>query len=373
MNQNDRRKFLKFSTILGTSFLSTSKLLASSSSKAIESSNSINHKKQKTRILGSGEHRIEVNYGMGLGCMGMTWNRTFIPDAKHMTSLLQKAYDMGVNLFDTAEAYGPFGNEILVGNAIKGFRKNIILCSKFGFNIQDGKLKGLNSNPKHIREAVEQSLIRLNTDYIDLLYQHRPDPKVPIEVVASTVKDLIQEGKVKHFGLSEAGISDIRKAHAIQPLTALQTEFSLLTRQHEENVMAVCEELGIGFVPYSPLSRGYLTGYINERTQYDAQNDNRPNLPRYTPDAVKANWPIIKVLENFGNDRGYTVAQVALAWIMAQKNWIVPIPGTTKQAHLQENLWASAIELSTEELNQLTTSIETIPIMGSRYPAPPTK
>jgi aryl-alcohol dehydrogenase-like predicted oxidoreductase len=291
-----------------------------------------------------------------------------------MIALVRKAYDMGVNLFDTAEAYGPFTNEVLVGEAIAPFRKKITLCSKFGFEIQNGKMTGgFNSHPDHIRTVVEQSLKRLNTDVIDLLYQHRVDPKIPIEDVAGTVKDLIKEGKVKHFGLSEAGVQNIRKAHAVQPITALQTEFSLLTREPLEDVIPVCEELGIGFVPYSPLSRALLTGYINERTKYIASNDNRATLPRYKADAIIANWGIIDILTTFGNQRGYTAAQVALAWLMAQKPWIVPIPGTTKLAHLQENLRAANIELTADELKQLTNEISAIKITGDRYATPQTK
>ncbi|SFQ45413.1 Predicted oxidoreductase [Parafilimonas terrae] len=274
---------------------------------------------------------------------------------------------MGVTFFDTAEAYGPFKNEALVGEALAPFRKDIIICSKFGFNIQDGKLAGLNSKPAHIREVVEQSLKRLKTDYIDLLYQHRVDPNVPIEDVAGTVKDLIQEGKVKHFGLSEAGAQTIRKAHAVQPLTALQSEYSLMTRQPENDVIKVCEELGIGFVPYSPVSRGFLSGYINEHTKYNPDNDNRPTLPRYQPDAIKANWVMIDTLSEFGNQRGLTAAQVALAWLLAQKPFIVPIPGTTKLAHLQENLWSAGYEFTSQELQELTAALSKIKIVGDRY------
>jgi len=330
--------------------------------------------KDRYRTLGSGKHSIKVSYGMGLGCMGMSFNRSFIPDKKPMIELIRKAYDMGVNLFDTAEAYGPFTNEVLVGEAIAPFRKKIVLCSKFGFDIQNDKMTGgLNSHPDHIRQVVEQSLKRLNTDVIDLLYQHRVDPKIPIEDVAGTVKDLIKEGKVKHFGLSEAGVQNIRKAHAVQPISALQTEFSLMTREPLEDVIPVCEELGIGFVPYSPLSRALLSGYINERTKYIASNDNRATLPRYKAENIIANWGIIDILTAFGNQRGYTAAQVSLAWLMAQKPWIVPIPGTTKLAHLQENLGTGAIELTVDELKQLTADISKITIVGDRYPTPQTK
>ncbi|MGC4051420.1 MAG: aldo/keto reductase [Paludibaculum sp.] len=329
---------------------------------------------RKTRALGSGKNRIDVSYGIGLGCMGMSWNRSFVPDRDKMVGVIRKAYDMGVSLFDTAEAYGPFANEELVGEAIAPFRKNITLCSKFGFDIQNGRMTGaFNSQPKHIKEVVDQSLKRLRTDHIDLLYQHRVDPNVPMEDVAGTVKELIAQGKVRFFGLSEAGPASIRKAHAVHPVTALQTELSLMSREPLQDVLPVCEELGIGFVPYSPLSRAYLTGYINERTTYVPSNDNRPTLPRYKPDAVVANWKFIDVLIEFGNKRGLTPAQVALAWLSAQKPFIVPIPGTTKLAHLQENLWSADFQFAPDELKAFTAAIEAIPITGARYPTPQTR
>jgi aryl-alcohol dehydrogenase-like predicted oxidoreductase len=371
--QQNRRNFLKSGTALTASVVAAS-ILNLKPSTAMASANTNNPSKNGTRTLGTGKHSIEVAYGIGLGCMGMSFNRSFIPEKAPMIALIRKAYDMGVNLFDTAEAYGAFTNEVLVGEAIAPFRKNITLCSKFGFDIQNGKLTGeLNSHPKHIREVVEASLKRLNTDVIDLLYQHRVDPKIPIEDIAGTVKDLIAEGKVKHFGLSEAGVENIKKAHAVQPVTALQSEFSLMTREPLTDVIPVCEQLGIGFVPYSPLSRAYLTGYINERTKYTASNDNRASLPRYKADAIVANWTIIDVLTAFGNQKGYTAAQVALAWLMAQKPFIVPIPGTTKLAHLQENLGVGNIVLTAEELLQLTTAINSITIVGDRYATPQTK
>jgi aryl-alcohol dehydrogenase-like predicted oxidoreductase len=314
------------------------------------------------RMLGS----LKVS-PLGLGCMGMSYHRSFIPDKKYMIALLRKAVDMGVNLFDTAEAYGPLLNEELVGEALAPVRKQILICTKFGFNIQDNKLSGLNSQPEHIRAVVDQSLKRLRTDHIDLLYQHRVDPSVPMEDVAGTVKDLIKAGKVRHFGLSEAGADNIRKAHAVQPVTALQSEYSLMTRQPEQDVIKVCGELGIGFVPYSPLSRGFLSGMLNERTKYNPNNDNRPTLPRYQPDAVKANWVMIETLAEFGNQRGLTVAQVALACLLAQQPFIVPIPGTTKLAHLQENLWAANYQFTPEELNTLTAAVSQIKIVGERY------
>lgn len=368
MKNNNRRNFLKKTAIVGSSvFASPIFSIANDENKYAKNNMDIN-KISKFRVLGSGNYQIKVS-AIGLGCMGMSFHRSFIPNKKEMIQLINNAYNVGINFFDTAEVYGPFTNEELVGEAIASFRKKIILCSKFGFEIQNNKITyNLNSHPKHIREVVEQSLKRLNTDYIDLLYQHRVDPKIPIEDVAGTVKDLITEGKVKYFGLSEAGIEDIKKAHSVQPITALQSEFSLMTREPLQSVIPLCEQLGIGFVPYSPLSRAYLTGYINERTKYDATNDNRPTLPRYTPEAIVANWTIIDLLAAFGNARGLTVAQVALAWLQAQKPFIVPIPGTTKLAHLQENIGSTNVEFTPDELNNLTNLISTINIVGERNP-----
>lgn len=372
MNGQNRRAFLKCGAMFGAAVVSTG--FAQADSRTILNNRNEAGAGAKSRTLGSGKNKIEVSYGLGLGCMGMSWNRSFVPDRAHMIALIRKAYDMGVNLFDTAEAYGPFVNEQLVGEAIAPFRKNITLCSKFGFDIQNGKMTGgFNSRPKHIKEVVNQSLERLKTDHIDLLYQHRVDPTVPMEDVAGTVKDLIAEGKVRFFGLSEAGPESIRKAHAVQPVTALQTEFSLMSRDPLKDVFPVCEELGIGFVPYSPLCRAYLTGYINERTTYVAGNDNRPTLPRYKADAVIANWKFIDVLTTFGNQRGLTAAQIALAWLSAQKPWVVPIPGTTKLAHLQENLWSSNFEFTPEDLASFTAEITAISITGNRYPTPQTR
>lgn len=349
-------------------------ILPANAKELLENNDDHEKKNDTTRILGSGKHSIKISRGMGLGCMGMSFNRSFIPDRNNSIAVIRKAFDFGVNFFDTAEAYGPFTNEILIGEAIKPFRKNSIVCSKFGFDIQENKLSGkLNSQPKHIRKVVEASLKSLQTDYIDLLYQHRVDPNVPIEDVAGTVKDLISEGKVKHFGLSEAGVENIRKAHEIQPITALQTELSLMTREPLGELFSVCEELGIGFVPYSPLSRGLLTGFINERTKYNLNNDNRPGLPRYQETAIKANWGIIEFLTDFGNQRGLTPAQVSLAWLLSLKPWVVPIPGTTKQAHLNENILATTIELSNEERNQINEFITNFKIIGDRYATPQTK
>ncbi len=367
LKSSGRRSFLKAASFLGAGWIVAP---AANRIQAGPYSASQNDRKntpfiEKRRRLGSGKHSIEVS-ALGLGCMGMSYHRSFVPDKKVSIALIRNAYDMGVNFFDTAEAYGPFINEALVGEAITPFRKKVILATKFGF--KEGKPGlGLDSRPERIRAVVEQSLKRLKTDYIDLLYQHRVDPNVPMEAVAGTVKDLIQEGKVKHFGLSEAGAEAIRKAHAVQPVTALQSEYSLMTRGPEHEVLNVCEELGIGFVPYSPLSRGFLSGMINERTQYNPANDNRPTLPRYQPDAIQANWALIDVLYAFGNPRGLTPAQVALAWLLAQKPWIVPIPGTTKGAHLQENLGAADFMFSPEELKSFSEAVSKIKIVGDRY------
>jgi aryl-alcohol dehydrogenase-like predicted oxidoreductase len=362
-----RRDFLKAGATIGAAMIAAPAIGGLGEKDQSKSNNSINSTMGniKRRTLGSGKHAIQVT-ALGLGCMGMSWNRTFIPNRQPMIALIRKAYDMGVNFFDTAEAYGPWRNEELVGEAIQSFRKNIILCSKFGFNIQNGQLFGLNSNPTHIREVVEQSLKRLKTDYIDLLYQHRVDPNVPIEDVAGMVKDLIKEGKVLHFGLSEADSANIRKAHAVQPVTALQTEYSIISRDVEGDILKTCEQLGIGFVSYSPISRALLSGYINPLTKFDPDNDNRDTLPRYTPEAITANWPLIQAIQDFGNKRGLTATQVSLAWLLAQKPWIVPIPGTTKQGHLQENLWAIDYEFTDDELKTFTDTIGKIRIVGAR-------
>ena len=364
----DRRNFLKAGATLSASLFATPAFSITHFQSNATANGTIKGGKAnvKHRTLGSGKHSLEVS-AIGLGCMGMSYHRSFVPDKKSMIALIRKAVDMGVTLFDTAEVYGPYVNEELVGEALAPLRKEIILCTKFGFNIQNGQMAGLNSRPDHIRSVVEQSLKRLKTDHIDLLYQHRVDPQVPIEEVAGTVKDLINEGKVRRFGLSEAGVENIRKAHAVQPLTALQSEYSLMWRKPEEDVFKVCEELGIGFVPYSPLCRGYLSGLINERTKFIAANDNRATLPRYTPEAIKANWVLIDVLTEFGNHRGYTAAQVALAFLLAQKPCIVPIPGTTKPAHLQENLWSADIEFTPDELKGMTEALSKITVVGDRY------
>lgn len=365
-SQSNRRGFLKLSVAAGASLIGAQSLANQASYDAAIDVNINAEKISRHRTLGSGKHSMNVS-ALGLGCMGMSYHRSFIPEKKYMITLIRKAVDLGVNLFDTAEAYGPYTNEVLVGEALSPVRKQIQICTKFGFNIQNNQLSGLNSKPDQIKKVVENSLKSLRTDYIDLLYQHRVDPNIPMEDVAGTVQQLIKEGKVKHFGLSEAGVGSIRKAHAVQPVTALQSEYSLMTRQPEEEVIKVCQELGIGFVPYSPLCRAFLSGFINENTKYNPANDNRPSLPRYQPDAIKANWVMIDTLAEFGNQRGLTPAQVALAWLLAQKPFIVPIPGTTKIAHLQENLWAADFEFTTEELKRLTEKLSAIKIVGERY------
>lgn len=374
MENNNRRNFLKTGATAGVTLLVTSTLaaVATSCSNAATNGKSNPPPKSKRRTLGTGNHSIEVS-ALGLGCMGMSYHRSFIPDRQAMIALIRRAIDMDVNLLDTAEAYGPFVNEQLIGEAIEPIRKDVIICTKFGFT--EGKPEiGLDSSPKRIRQVVENSLKSLRTDYIDLLYQHRIDPNIPMEDVAGTVKDLIAEGKVKHFGLSERdfntskdGLDAIRKAHAIQPVTAIQSEYSVMTRNPENGVLNLCEELGIGFVPYSPLSRGLISGYINERTKYDPNNDNRISLPRYKPENIITNWGIIAILKEFGDHRGLTVAQVALAWLLAQKPFVVPIVGTTKLAHLQENMWSADYGFTGSELSELTENLSKIQIVGESY------
>lgn len=380
---SDRRNFIKAGFSLGAALIAAPILTQANSIGAPPdnpvipsgtnfppgSGNSLHSSKPNSnsqkRTLGSGKNSLVVS-AVGLGCMGMSYHRSFVPDKNSMIALIRRAKNLGLDFFDTAEAYGPLLNEELIGEAIQPFRKEIVLATKFGF--KDGKTAlGLDSRPENIRKATEASLKRLKTDYIDLLYQHRVDPKVPIEDVAGTVKDLISEGKVKHFGMSEANVANIRKAHAVQALTALQSEYSLFTRQPEEDVIPLCEELGIGFVPYSPLSRGLISGYLNERSQYIASNDNRASLPRYQPDALIANWPVLDILKEFGDHRGLTIAQVALAWLLAQKPFIVPIPGTTKLAHFQENMWSAEYQFNPDELKMLTTKLSQIKIIGERY------
>jgi aryl-alcohol dehydrogenase-like predicted oxidoreductase len=321
---------------------------------------------QKRKLGNSG---LEVS-AIGLGCMGMSFAYGPAGDKREMISLLRLAVERGVTFFDTAEVYGPFTNEELVGEALSPIRGRVVIATKFGFKLKpngEPGWVGLDSRPERIKQVAEASLKRLKIDVIDLFYQHRVDPDVPIEDVAGAVKDLIQEGKVKHFGLSEAGEQTIRRAHAIQPVTAVQSEYSLWTRDPEAEVLPILEELGIGFVPYSPLGRGFLTGKINENTAFDS-SDFRNTLPRFTPEARKANQALVDLLGKIGERKNATPAQIALAWLLAQKPWIVPIPGTTKQNRLEENIGAAAVELTSDDLREINSAATKIAVQGARYP-----
>jgi len=310
---------------------------------------------------------LEVS-ALGLGCMGMSYGYGPSPDKQEMISLLRSAVERGITFFDTAEVYGPFKNEELVGEALAPVRDRVVIATKFGFKVSpSGEQIGVDSRPEHIREVTESSLKRLKTDTIDLLYQHRVDTDVPIEDVAGAVKELISEGKVKHFGLSEAGVQTIRRAHAVQPVTALQSEYSLWYRKAEEEVLPALEEMGIGFVPFSPLGRGFLTGKIDENTTFDS-SDFRNKVPRFTPEARKANQALIDLLSTIAARKNATPAQIALAWLLAQKPWIVPIPGTRKLSRLEENMGADAVELTAEDLREIDSAASQIAIQGDRYP-----
>ncbi len=317
-----------------------------------------------------GKSNLEVS-AIGLGCMGMSFSYGPPKDKKEMTDLLHAAVDRGVTFFDTAEVYGPFTNEELVGEALAPFRGKVVIATKFGFDLggSDNRpgMPGVNSRPEQIKRAVEGSLKRLKLESIDLLYQHRVDPNVPIEDVAGTVKELIQAGKVKHFGMSEAGAKTIRRAHAVQPLTALQSEYSLWTRTPEKEVIPTLEELGIGLVPYSPLGKGFLTGKIDENAKFDS-TDFRSTLPRFTPEALKANQALIDLLATLAKRKNATPAQIALAWVLAQKPWMVPIPGTTKLHRLDENIGAAPIQLTPDDLREIDASASQIKVEGDRYP-----
>jgi aryl-alcohol dehydrogenase-like predicted oxidoreductase len=314
-----------------------------------------------------GKSNLEVS-ALGLGCMGMSFAYGPAPDKQEMISLIRKAVERGITFFDTAEAYGPFINEELVGEALAPFRRQVAIATKFGFKFgPKGEQTGMDSQPEHIKQVAEASLTRLKVDAIDLFYQHRVDTNVPIEDVAGTVKDLIQEGKVKHFGLSEAGVKTIRRAHAVQPITALQSEYSLWWRKPEAEVLPTLEELGIGFVPFSPLGKGFLTGKINENTTFD-RSDFRNIVPRFTPENRKTNQALVDLLAKIGKRRNATPAQTALAWLLAQKPWIVPIPGTTKLDRLDENIGAVALELSSDDLHDIEDAASKIKVQGARYP-----
>jgi aryl-alcohol dehydrogenase-like predicted oxidoreductase len=319
---------------------------------------------QKRRL---GKSDLEVS-ALGLGCMGMSFGYGPAGDEEEMISVIRAAFGLGVTFFDTAEVYGPFTNEVLVGKALSPVREQVVIATKFGFHIDDnGKQAGLDSRPEHIKEVAEASLKRLNSDIIDLFYQHRVDPNVPIEDVAGAVKELIQQGKVKHFGLSEAGVQIIRRAHAVQPVTAVQSEYSLWWREPEVEIIPTLEELGIGFVPFSPLGKGYLTGKIDESTAFDS-SDFRNTVPRFSPEARKANRAIVDLLRRIAERKNATPAQIALAWLLAQKPWIVPIPGTTKLDRLRENVGAVAIELTEEDLREIESAASQITVQGARYP-----
>jgi aryl-alcohol dehydrogenase-like predicted oxidoreductase len=318
----------------------------------------------KKRTLG--DSNLEVS-ALGLGCMGLSFGYGPAVDKQQGISLIRAAVERGVTFFDTAEVYGPFTNEELVGEALAPFRKDVVIATKFGFHIEDGKQAGLDSRPEHIKQVAEASLKRLKTEVIDLLYQHRVDDKVPIEETAGAVKDLIQQGKVRHFGLSEAGAQTIRRAHKVQPVTALQSEYSLWWREPEKEIIPTLEELGIGFVPYSPLGKGFLTGAISKDTQFD-KNDFRNIVPRFSEENRDANQALVDLVVEFAKQKKATPAQIALAWLLAKKPWIVPIPGTTKLHRLEENLGAVNVQLSPDDLRQLEMTAAKIPVQGARYP-----
>jgi len=314
-----------------------------------------------------GKSNLEVSE-IGFGCMGLSFGYGPAVDKQQGISVLRRAVDLGVTFFDTAEVYGAYTNEELVGEALAPVRDRVVIATKFGFNIDAaGKQAGLNSRPERIKEVAEASLKRLKTDVIDLLYQHRVDPEVPIEEVAGAVKELIQQGKVKHFGLSEAGVNVIRRAHAVQPVTALQSEYSLFWREPEEQILPTLEELGIGFVPFSPLGKGFLTGAINQGTAFD-KTDFRNVVPRFTPENRKANQPLVDILSKFAQQKKATPGQIAIAWILAQKPWIAPIPGTTKLHRLEENVGAANVTLTREDLDQIEEAASQIHLVGERYP-----
>ena len=369
----NRRGFLQTSMTLGAAWSISS---ANEQIQAITpSAVSLNHVESKEnisvsthRVLGSGENALEVS-ALGLGLMGMTYNRSQHPDKNQCIRLIHQAVDRGVTLFDTAIIYGPLNNELLAGEALAPFKGQVNVTTKFGHEVIDGKATGRqDSRPATIRRYCEDSLKRLRIDCISLFYQHRFDPTVPVEDVAGTISDLIKEGKVLHWGMCEVSADTIRKAHAVCPLTAIQSEYHLMHRLVEENgVLDVCQELGIGFVPYSPLNRGFLGGCINEYTRFDTQNDNRQTLPRFTTEAIRSNLRIVNELQQFGRTRGMTSSQVALGWLLQKSPSVVPIPGTTKLAHLEENLRTLDFELRSEEWMELENAVATIPIIGNRY------
>lgn len=361
----NRRNFLKTTAVLGALTLVPVNLKKANAAISSKCKDDIT----KKRTLGTGKAAMEVS-SLGFGCMGGNYNRGPHPDKADMIKLIRQAAERGVTLFDTAEIYGPFINEELAGEALAPFKGKVAITTKFGHDIVNGKGTGkVNSRPEHIKKVAEDSLKRLKLDSIELFYQHRYDPNVPIEDVAGAIQDLIKEGKVKRYGLCEVTPEIIRKAHKTQPLTAIQSEYHLMWREPERGVIPTCKELGIGFVPYSPVNRGFLTGAINEYTNFDNGNDNRQSLPRFTPEAIRHNLKIVEILTEFGRTRGMTAAQVALAWLLAKEPIIVPIPGTTKLAHLNENLMAAEMSLNPKEITEIEKAVSTVQIMGDRYPA----
>ncbi|MDH6250291.1 aryl-alcohol dehydrogenase-like predicted oxidoreductase [Chryseobacterium sp. H1D6B] len=370
-NAYNRRDFIKNTAVLGAAACVPSILVQACTEEKKTNSDKINDVMPvitSQRSLGSGKYEMEIA-ALGFGFMGMNYHRGIHPDKNTLIKLAHQAVERGITLFDTAETYGPFINEELAGEALAPFKNKISISTKFGFNYEGNKVTGVNSRPERIREMVEASLKRLKIDVIELLYQHRLDPDVPIEEVAGTIKDLIAEGKVKRFGLCEIGAGTIRRAHSVQPVTAVQSEYHLMWREPEKEIFPVCKELGIGFVPYSPLNRGFLTGSINEYTRFDSGNDNRTILPRFTPEAIRANLRIVEELNKFGKERGITASQTALGWLLQKAPWIVPIPGTTKLSHLEENLRTADFLFTQKEWNELETAVASIPIAGDRYPA----
>lgn len=372
-----RRDFLKTTTAIGAALTLPSMAFGANEWLGNSSDGEIEFSATKVgpasvsahrRTLGTGSAAFEVS-SLGFGVMGLNHHRGEHPDKKALIRILHEAVERGITLFDTAECYGPYINEELVGEGLASFKNRIYVTTKFGFDLEGETGTPFNSRPERIRKVVENSLRRLKTDVIGMLYQHRLDPNVPIEDVAETVKDLIQEGKVLHFGLCEVSEKTIRKAHAIQPITAIQSEYHLMWREPEKNILPLCEELGIGFVPYSPINRGFLSGTINEYSRFDGGNDNRESLPRFKPEAIRANLRIVEELNKFGRTRGITATQVALGWLLWKKPWIVPIPGTTKLSHLEENLRTAELNLPSEDWLDLERRISLIPIAGNRYPA----
>lgn len=369
MKSLSRRGFLKTAATLGAAFA-----FAPAINKVNAAESSLKHSENRDgmtyRTLGTGHAAMEVS-SLGFGCMGMNYNRSQSPDKKECIRIIHEAVDHGVTLFDTAIIYGPLRNELLVGEALEPYKGKVSLTTKFGHEVIDGKGTGRqDSRPATIRRYCEESLKRLRIDSIPLFYQHRFDPNTPIEEVAETINDLIKEGKVQRWGLCEVSADTIRKAHAVCPLTAIQSEYHLMHRLVEENgVLATCQELGIGFVPYSPLNRGFLGGCINEYTQFDTTNDNRHTLPRFQPEAIRANTRIVNELQQFGRTRGMTSAQVALGWLLHKAPWIVPIPGTTKESHLIENLHSLSFNISDRDWMELENKVASIPVVGDRYNA----